>query len=1014
MKLPQLAIKHHQFTIVIIALLVLSGIVSYRTMPRSEDPAVQPAGSSIIMIYPGASPADLERLCINPVEEALNELDDVRFLTGTAEDGLAVVDVEFFPGTDADEKFTDVTQKINSIREKLPEKLHLLEIIKWTISDVYIYQISVQSADASFRELEMEAERLKTELERISGIKKVDLWAYPEQEVHISIDLGKMAAYRLTLDYIMGAILDANANIPGGAVDAGTRRLTIKTSGTLKSLDEIRHTPIHALGGKSIYIKDIAEVKYSYADETHRARINGKRAIWITANQKTGTNIFNIRDAAKPIIKKWKDNLPADLSSTIVFNQSESVEKRVTGFFSNLFQGVLLVGAIIFLAVGYRAAFIVMLAIPISNFIGITAIHQSGYGLEQMSIAGLVIALGLLVDNAIVVTENISRYLRMGLSRREAAIKGTTEVGWAIASATATTVLAFIPIIFMQDITGDFIRSMPLTVVFTLLASLLISLTLTPLLSSKFLKIKEAVKTAKSQNKLQGFIEKRYRPLLKKALSKPGRVVAMVLVVFAGSLALFPLIGVTFFPKADKPLFFIQILLPPGSAMDETDRAALEVESWLKEESSVRHVAVNIGHGNPRIYYNVHTQRNATHYAHLFVSLKINNQDEMRELMGRLRHHAEDMPGVRVEIKELEQGPGTIAPIALRIIGPNLDILKDLSAQVADIIKIHDGTVNINDPLAFSKSDIAVEINRDKAARYGVALSEIDKTVRAAMTGLSIDTFQDESGKDYDIVVRMPFTHRPAISDFDRIYVASRNGTSVPLKQLAALKLTPSPSGITHFQMKRAVTVTSDVLPGSNVRQITGDITTQIKALNWPRDYELYIAGEMESQGSSFGSMQQAIIIAIIAIFAVLVLQFRSYIQPLIVFSAIPLAIIGAILGLLLSGNSFSFTAFIGLTSLVGIVVNNAIILVDYSNQLRKEGLSIKDALQQAGETRFTPIILTTATTIGGLLPLTLQGGSLWAPMGWTIIGGLLFSTILTLVIVPVLYRLFTKESMGI
>jgi len=743
----------------------------------------------------------------------------------------------------------------------------------------------------------------------------------------------------------------------------------------------------------------------------YRAWFNNKRCIFITANQKEGTNIFAIFGKLHPVIDEFKKNLPPEMRLEIVFDQSTSVNRRVRGFFSNLFQGILLVGIVIFAAVSSRASLIVMLAIPTSILIGIGCVALSGYGLEQMSIAGLVIALGLLVDNAIVVTENTARFMRMGRSRIDSAVAGTSQVGWAVVSATATTLFAFIPIILMRDVTGDFIRSMPVTVVFTLSASLLISLTLTPYLSTKFLKVDNGSHERPVRRLMRGFIETRYRQWLGYALDHPVRILIITGLIFIISLGLFPFVGVSFFPKAEKPLLFIRVNTPAGSNLDRTEEAARYVENALSDYPEIRNVTVNVGHGNPRIYYNQHMKSQMSTHADVLVEMKKYDRSQMTRIVSQLREKFDAYPGARIEVKELEQGPPVEAPVAVRIQGNNLEVLKQVASDVEDIIRSEGGTINLNNPLSMTKSDLEVRINRDKVAMLGIPLSEIDHTVRTALTGVPVSTYRDEEGKQYDIVFRLPFERNPSLSDFNRVYVSSITGQLIPLRQVASIELTESPLLITHYDLDRNVTVTSDVASGYSVAGVTQNIIRKLKDYNWPKGYWYNLGGEQESREESFGGMGQAVIIALIAIFGVLVLQFRSYSQPFIVFSAIPLAIIGSVLGLLLTGNSFSFTAFIGLTSLVGIVVNNSIILVDYANQLRREGTPIIQALKEAGETRFIPIVLTTMTTIGGLLPLTLSGGSLWGPMGWTIIGGLFTSTFLTLLIVPVLYKLYSKKE---
>ncbi len=1009
MNLSKSAIENHQFTNVVLAILILLGVVSFITMPRYEDPQVSPAASSIYVIYPGATPSDIEETVINPLEESLNELEDIKDIKGYARDGFGQIDIEFEAGSDPDDKYSNVSEKVNGIKSKLPDEVSEINIIKWTIANVKILQLALVSDTDEYSKMESEAENLQDILKKVSGVRSVNVTAYPEQQVRIDIDLEKLSKYKVPLSQIISILQSQNANIPGGEIDLGGKNFNIQTSGSFKNIKEIQNVVINSSNGKILYLKDIAKVYKSYEDTKYLARFNQKKAVFISADQKLGTNIFNVSDGMKEKIDEYKKTLPQTMKLETVFDQSESVQRRLNGFFINLLQGLLLVGFIMFFMVDFHTAIIVMSVIPISIIIGIGLLDLSNYGLEQMSIAGLVIALGLLVDNAIVVTENIARYIQLGLSNFEAAVKGTSQIAWPIVSSTLTTIFAFIPMMLMQDITGDFIRSMPITVSYTLLSSLMIALTLTPMLSKKYLNIKSISKEKKARKKLNNFISNTYKKRLRSALEHPKTILLTAIGVFLISLTLFPLVGISFFPKAEKPQFMIDINLPEGASISKTTEVAKYVEEILKSKPEVINFTTNIGHGNPRIYYNVVTKSNASNYAQILVELKKYKHNEFDNFISELRKDFSYYPGAKIEVKDFEQGPPIEAPIAIKIMGDNMAELRRISQDVEAIFKNTDGTINVNNPLGTTKTDLWININKEKASIFGVPIFEIDRTVRAAINGLNISTFRDANGKEYDIVVRSPQIDSSEFNKFDRIFVASMSGAQIPLKQLAKIEFQTSPLAINHYDLSRTVTITSDVIPNYSVNDVTNKIVNKLKKYPWAKGYSYYVGGELESRQQSFGGMAKAMIIAIVGIFGILVLQFKSYKQPFIVFSAIPLAIIGSIIALLITGNSFSFTAFVGLTSLVGIVVNNSIILVDYTNQLRKEGMNIIEALMTAGEVRFIPILLTTATTIVGLLPLTLGGGTMWAPMGWTIIGGLAISTFLTLIVVPVLYKIYSK-----
>lgn len=1011
MRLPKLAIENHQFTLIVFILMLVLGITSFVTMPRSEDPPISPPGTGIIVILPGGSPSDIEELIVEPIENELNELSDIKEIHSSMQDGLAHISIEFINGSDPDKKYSEVIQKVNSIREELPDEIYTIDFIKWESTDIVILQTALISETASYDELKSEAERLQDRLETVPDVKDIEIMAFREQEVRVSLDMGKMAAKNVSFSMIIQAVSSENMNIPGGSIDIGKKRFSIRTSGSYNKLEDIRNTVVSSYDGKVVYLKDIADVRFDYRDRSYIARANGKRAVLITATQKANTNIYDVMDGLKAGIKDFSATLPGYITCEILIDQSLNVSNRLTGFFENLLQGLVLVGFVVFLIIGPRPSLIVIVAIPLSILMGILFIDFSGYGIQQISIAGLVISLGLLVDNAIVVTENIDRFMNQGYPPEEAAALATSQIGWAVSSSTITTVLAFVPVIMIGDMTGEFIRSMPLIVMYTLFSSLLISLTLTPYLASRFLRTRKDNRMNFLRRAVDKFVNGFYDRILNLAIKNPAKVLVISVVVFMMSLSLFPFIGVSFFPKSDRPQFMIEINLPAGYNLDETDMITRKVEEILKKKEHIRVYVANVGKGNPRVYYNILQKQETANYAEILIELDQFGEEILNEVILELRKDLENFTGVEINVREFEQGPPVDAPIAIRAAGENIDVLRKISLDMEKIFRETEGVINVNNPLKTTKSDLKISVNRDKAAFYGIPVIEIDRTIRAAINGLAISEFRDDSGNKFDITLRLPVNGKTKFDDFSRIYVSSVTGKQIPLNLIASIAFEESPLKINHYNFKRNVLITGDVIKGYSVNDATQEILRKIEDYNWPGGYSYSAAGELKTRKESFGDMYKAVFIAVLGIIAVLVLQFKSISQPLIIFSAIPLALIGSLIFLLMTGYTFSFLAFVGLTSLIGIVVNNSIILVDYTNQLLPDGKQITEAIIEAAKTRFVPILVTTSTTIGGLLPLTIAGGSLWGPMGWTIIGGLIFSTALTLIVTPVLYKVFTKTK---
>jgi multidrug efflux pump subunit AcrB len=1009
MKLPRLAIENHQFALVFLLLLVGIGVTSVFSMPRAEDPQISPPGSTVVALFPGASPEEIEQLVIDPVEDSLNELDDIKRLAASIEDGLATIEIEFVTGSDADEKHKLVVERVNRVRNDMPDGLALLDVSQWSITEVAIMQLALVSEDAAYVQLESLASDLESRIQRIPGVKGTEVWACPEQQIHVVMDLERMAQLHIGMPQLFGAIKSANANIPGGAVDIGPKKLNVRTTGSFDDIEEIEATVVASRAGNPIRVRDVATVAYGYETADHLARVNGERAIFLTVKQKADTNIMEIADDLRLAMSAFERELPQDVRLAVVFDQSESVASRTNDFATNLLMGVVLVFLVMFFTLGVRASIIVALVIPTSVAISLGWVDMAGFAIEQMTISGLVISLGLLVDNGIVVTESIARFLRMGRQRVTAAIDGAREVAWPIVSSTVTTVLAFLPIALLGSVTGDFIRGMPVTVIATLTASLLLALTLTPLIASRLMSRAEAERGGLAQPFFDDVASGAYPRLLDVALRRPKTTVALAVLALAGSLVLAGRIGVSFFPKAEKPQLFVNVDLPQGSNLDTTDTVARHVEAVLAQQDDVELVATNVGRGNPRVYYNIIPKHESATHAQLLVRLDSYSPGRMAAVVDALRQRFATYPGAKIEVKELQQGPPVEAPIAIKVLGERLVDITSASSRVEEAIAKVPGVVNVGNPLRTAATDLRVVVNRDKAAKLGFALSDVDTAVRASLAGWKVADLRDAGGEEIDIVARATETSRPRHAALENITLVAPNGARVPLGQLARLELERGPARIYHDELNRAATVTADVRAGFNVAAVTEQVESTLSQQKWPRGIAFRIAGEKEERQESFGGMQKALLMAVLGILAVLVLQFRSFAQPLIVFVAVPLAAVGSIGALWITGYSFSFTAFVGFTSLVGIVVNNSIILLDYANRMRLKGMSINDSIRAAGRTRLVPIVLTTATTIGGLLPLTLRGGTLWAPMGWTIIGGLLVSTLLTLVVVPVLYSLLGR-----
>ena len=1028
MSLWSFSVHRWQFTLVVFALLIATGLWALGAIPRAEDPSLKFPGSLIAVQYPGADPEDVERLVVDPIEDALAELDDVKKLTSTALDGLALIEIEFVYGTDPDRKYDEVIREVNVVRPTLPADVFSIDVRQFTPGTVNIVQFALVSPDAGWRELKKHAEDLKKLIETVPGVRRSETWAYPAPEVRVAIDLERLSASGITLGQVITAVQGENASIPGGAVDVGMRRYNLKTSGSYESLAEIGDTVVSARTGRVVHIRDVADVSWSAEEERYIGRYNGTRAVFVTASMKDNQNVFVVRDAIYARLPQFREALPAKIRLENGFDQSSNVDRRLSRLQVDF---TIAIGLVILtlLPLGLRAAGIVMISIPLSLAIGLAALYLTGFSLNQLSIAGFVVALGLLVDDSIVVVENIARNVRQGMPRLQAAIAATDQIWLAVLGCTATLLLAFVPLLFLPEGAGDFIRSLPAAVLFTILASLFIALTIIPFLASRLLRGDErrqprqpwlAAPLARFRAVLDradhiadrvlaavmGAIHRIYGPALRWGLGRPRTTLAGALGVFALSLLLVPWIGFSLFPTADIPQFRVRIETADGASLAETDRALRFVEQKLAETPGIRWWFSNLGRDNPRIYYNILSRNTSASLAEVFAEVEKYDPVDTERMLDGLRSAFAAYPAARISIHQFENGPPIVAPIEIRVIGPDMGTLRALAADVEKLIEETPGTRDVVNPLRLPRTDIDLHVDSEKAALFGIPTIEADRTVRLAVAGLVAGQYREPDGNEYDITLRLPIGPRPTLDLLQSIQVSSLTGRQVPLAQIIDPQFRSAPSNIKRYNRERGVAVTAHPATGYATDELTVEVIRKLDAMTWPPGYHYVAAGEVQAREESFSGLGVAMLVAVFGILAVLVLEFGGFRSMLIVFGVVPLGITGGLVALFLTGYTLSFTSMIGMIALVGIEIKNSILLVDFTNQLRAVGRPLDDAIAEAGEVRFLPILLTSLTAIGGLTPLAIQGSGLYSPLAIVIIGGLISSTLLARLVTPVMYKL--------
>lgn len=1008
MNITNYAIKNYQFTLIMVLMVAVLGASSLLNMPRAEDPEMHAPLYPVTVVYPGTSPEDMEELVVKPLEQQIYSLDGIQKIKTTISDGLAVLLVEFEYKSDVDQKHQEMTREVNAMRERLPQDIYRLEVDKFAPSDVNILQMELVSENASTNSLRRYAKNLKEDLEKITELKGVEVQGIADRIIRVDLNMSKMARMKIPLDGVSQAIQSELAKVPGGKVFEGRKSFNVKTDGNLSSVDDIANIIISGSKSGNIQLKDIAEVYTDYAAPTHIVRLNGFRAATVIAALKEGKNITQAQEQYLAKVEEFKETLPSNIDLILHFDQADNVNQRLSGLGIDFSIAIFLV-LLTLLPLGNRASLIVMFAIPLSLAIGIVVLDFFDFSLNQLSIVGFVVSLGLLVDDSIVVVENIERWMREGYSRLEAVKKATAQITKAVLGCTATLVIAFLPLVFMPEESGDFIRSLPITIIATVVGSMIVALTVVPFFSTKILKPSQSKEGNVVLQTLQKGIHKTYAPLLEKGLKYPWATLVIAVLIFGGSLLLIPVIGVSLFPSSEKPQFLINVNAPLQSNIHYTDSVVRSLEKELKDIPEVNYFTANVGKGNPQIFYNESQKNESQDFAQIFVQLNSDiKATGKKEIIDKLRDRWRYFEGSKIEVKDFEQGMPMDAPVEVRILGDNLDTLRNIAAQVEEEIALTEGSLYVGNKIKNLKSDIRVRINKAKAQSLGVPTANIGRAVRTAVAGLSVGSFSDpnEDDDEYDIQLTVP---RPAYTDlsvFNDIYVDAINGNAIPITQVADFELESSPVSIDRLNKVRMATITSFVQKGYLNNDVIDKVIDKMEEFDMPQGYHYEMGGEVEGREESFGGFESVILVAAFMFIAVLILQFGTLKSTIIVLSVIPLGIVGAVVALLIAGESLSFVATIGLIALAGIEVKNTILLVDFTNELRVKGVPLVEAIERASEARFLPIILTTLTAIGGLTPIALSSNPLISPLAIVMIGGLISSTLLSRVVTPVVYEL--------
>ncbi len=1017
MLISNVSIERRSTVLALMLIILIVGTYSYIVLPRESTPDITIPVVLVVTTYEGVTPGDIENLITHPLERKLKGLKDVEKMSSVSAEGSSMITIEFIPDVDINNALQWVRDKVDQAKGDLPKDLEndpsILEI---NLSEFPILMVSV-SGQADETLLKKVGEELQDRIEQISGVLDVVLSGGRQRQIRVEFDPDRLFAYRISLSEVIRAIQKENVNIPGGSIDIGQGKYMLRIPGEFTDPAEIDNLVLTERGGRLIYFKDVARIVDSFEDRTSYARMNGKQSVTLAIKKRSGANIIEVADQVFALISSAKSELPPGIELSVTLNQSKDIRRMVSELENNIITGLILVVVVLFLFLGLRNSFFVALAIPFSMLLTFSVLQLMGITLNMVVLFSLILALGMLVDNAIVIVENVYRHMQEGKSSIVAAKIAAAEVGWPIISSTLTTLCAFFPLTFWPGIMGEFMKYLPLTLIVTLSASLFVALVINPTLCGHFMALG---KNTELVHREPTKIIRLYSKTLEFSLRHRLVVVCSSVLILFGIIAAYALLGhgAELFPKIEPNRAFVEIKTPEGTNLEASNDLAMQVEEFALKEQDIRFVITEIGTlGSDQGGESV--QSNQSKISLDFVD-RIDRTEDSRAVLARLRTAVAPLAGAEFKVEKQEEGPPTGPPVSVEISGEDIQVLEDLVASARKRIEDVPGLVDLKDDFSKAKPEIRVDVDREKASLLNLSTAEISEMVKAAISGIKLGTYR-EGEDEYDIIARMPAERRTSIADIRNLLVPALDGSPVPLSSVARIQLGTGFGSIRHIDQKRVVTITADTF-GRNSNKVLQEVQQRFASLEVPRGYLINYSGEQEEQQKATTFLLKAFVGAILLIMLVLITQFNSVLQTLIVMSSVVLSLTGVFLGLMITATPFGIVMTgIGVISLAGVVVNNAIVLIDYINLLLKEGMALNDALIRAGVVRFRPVLLTAATTILGLLPMAVgvsydfktfaweiggESAEWWGPMAVAVIFGLAFATVLTLVVVPVLYSL--------
>jgi multidrug efflux pump len=1022
MLISNYAIKFRTAVFVFVVVLVLAGMHSYLNLPREGSPDITIPYVFISAVYDGTAPAEMEKLVTIPLERQLNDVENVKEMTSVSGDSFSSITVEFRAGQDIDVALQKTKNKVDLARADLPDDLDepVVQALNFS-SDFPIFRVALSGATTLSR-LKSLAESLQDEIEQLAGVKAVEIAGTREREIRVAMDRTRLAAFGIPVGLVMQRIAAENATFSAGNIEVKGNKFQVRIPGEFKLAAELRAVLLMMRNGVPVYLRDVATVEDTFKDLTSISRLNGQPSVSVSVKKRSGENSVRLIDDVKRVMDKFL--LPADVKLTIVMDESDYVAMMIDELESNVASGFILVVIVLLIFMGWRNSLFVALAIPFSMLIAFTIMSLMGFTLNMIVLFSLVLAVGMLVDNAIVIVENIYRHRSEGATRIEAARRGASEVAWPVITSTLTTCAAFSPLLFWPDVMGQFMGFMPRTLIVILFASLFVAMVINPAICSALISAgKRSGGATSATPPARHWFVNGYERLLRGAL----RVrVPVLLIGFAALVLTIQLYGrygqgVELFPDTEPRNASIEVKYPQGTSIERTDAALRTIEAKLKAYADIEFFLTTVGSAGGGGFLG---GGQGTHLANVFIEFVdiAERHGSSMDLVKTMRDAIGQIPGAEVRVDKQEEGPPVGAPVSIELSGDDLDMLSGLAAQVIHSIESIPGLVDLLDDYEEALPELQFRVDRQRAALLGLDSSAIGNFLRTAIYGLPVSKLRVDE-EEYDITLRLPLKQRSSVRMLDEVSIPLPDGGAAPLAALGAYAYTGGQGTIQRRNQKRIITVSGNAA-GRGVDKILEDVRQRLDELALPSGYALRFRGDDEEMKEAGAFLGRAFAIALGLILVILVVQFNSAILPAIILFSVVLSLMGVMAGLLICRMRFGvIMTGVGVISLAGIVVNNAIVLIDCIRQRQAAGMAAVDAIAEAGRLRLRPVLLTAVTTILGLIPMAVgysldvhqwpphivagaESSAWWAPMAVAVIFGLSVSTVLTLLLVPVMYSL--------